>query len=44
MPGFAEPQAEFAGQPGPKLRTIDGNPNAQTRRGIIPRFRVIDGK
>jgi hypothetical protein len=44
MPGFAEPQAEFAGQGGPKLRTIDGNPNVQARRSIIPRFRVIDGK
>jgi hypothetical protein len=44
VPGFAEPQAEFAGPAAPKLRTIDGNPNAQTRRSIIPRFRVIDGK
>ena len=44
VPGFAEPQAEFAGPAAPKLRTIDGNPNAQARRSIIPRFRVIDGK
>ena len=44
VPGFAEAPAEFAGPAAPKLRSIDGNPNAQTRRGIIPRFRVIDGK
>ena len=45
VPGFAEAQAEFAGPAAaPKLRTIEGNPNAQTRRSIIPRFRVIDGK
>ena len=45
VPGFAEAPAEFAGPAAaPKLRTIEGNPNAQTRRSIIPRFRVIDGK
>jgi hypothetical protein len=44
VPGFAEPAPEFAGPAAPKLRSIDGNPNAQSKRGIIPRFRVIDGK
>jgi len=45
VPGFAEPAAEFAGPAAPKLRTIDGNPNAPAKRNsIIPRFRVIDGK
>ena len=48
MPGFAEAQAAFASAPpapAPKLRKIEGNPNAPTKRdGIAPRFRVIDGK
>jgi hypothetical protein len=45
VPGFAEPAADFAGPDAPRLRTIEGNPNAQGKRnGIIPRLRVIDGK
>lgn len=46
MPGFAEAQAEFAvGQGGPKLRSIEGNPNASGKRDTAPpKFRVIDGK
>ena len=48
MPGFAEAQAAFApasAAPAPKLRTIEGNPNAPARRdGAAPRFRVIEGK
>jgi hypothetical protein len=44
VPGFAEHATEFAGPATPKLRSIEGNPNAQTKRSIIPRFRVIDGK
>ena len=48
MPGFAEAQAAFAPAPAavaPKLRKIEGNPNAPARRdGAAPRFRVIDGK
>jgi len=46
VPGFAEPPAGFAGQ-APKLRTIDGNPNAPARRDgatTPPKLRVIDGK
>lgn len=47
LPGFAEDQAPFAGPAaGPKLRSIDGNPNAapaKTRAGG-PKLRVIDGK
>ena len=50
MPGFAEAQAAFAppppAAPAPKLRSIDGNPNApaRPRDGAGPRkFRVIDG-
>ncbi|WP_297970660.1 PAS domain-containing protein [uncultured Amaricoccus sp.] len=50
MPGFAEAQAAFAppppAAPGPKLRSIDGNPNAPARPrdgGRLSRFRVIDG-
>lgn len=44
VPGFAEPPSEFA--PAPKLRSIDGNPNAPARRDgtTPPKFRVIDGK
>lgn len=43
MPGFAEPAADFSG---PKLRSIDGNPNAagRPRDGAPPKLRVIDGK
>jgi hypothetical protein len=50
MPGFAEAQAAFApppAPPAPKLRSIEGNPNApgKTRDGGgSPKFRVIDGK
>ena len=46
MPGFAEAQADFAGNPGPRLRTIEGNPNAPAKpRQTGPRrFRVIEGK
>jgi hypothetical protein len=47
MPGFAEAQSEFAA-PAPRLRSIDGNPNAPARprgpEGAARRFRVIDGK
>ena len=50
MPGFAEAQAAFAppppAPPAPKLRSIDGNPNAPGRPrdgGGSPKFRVIDG-
>ena len=49
MPGFAEAQAAFAppppAPPAPKLRSIDGNPNApaRPREGGGPRkFRVVD--
>ena len=50
MPGFAEAQAAFAAAkpaPAPKLRSIDGNPNAPAKArdaATPPRFRVIDGK
>lgn len=50
MPGFADAQADFApAPPAPKLRTIEGNPNATARprdgKGDgARRFRVIDGK
>lgn len=46
LPGFAEEQAAFAGAPsGPKLRSIDGNPNAPAKsRAAPPKLRVIDGK
>lgn len=45
MPGFADAQAEFAPAAAPKLRTIEGNPNATARpREATRRFRVIDGK
>jgi hypothetical protein len=51
MPGFAEAQAAFAPPPptppAPKLRSIDGNPNAPARpregAGGPRKFRVIDG-
>lgn len=42
MPGFAEPAASFAGAP--KLRSIDGNPNAPSRPRSATKLRVIDGK
>lgn len=44
MPGFAEEQAGFDPAPGaPKLRTIEGNPNAPARpREGAPKLRVID--
>jgi hypothetical protein len=42
LPGFAEEPAAFAG-PGPKLRTIEGNPNAPAKpRDAARKFRVID--
>ena len=46
MPGFAEAQSEFGPAPAaPKLRTIEGNPNASAKpRDGARRFRVIDGK
>ena len=46
MPGFADARAEFSGAPqAPKLRSIEGNPDATTRpRDGVRRFRVIDGK
>lgn len=45
LPGFAEEQAPFAAPPAaPKLRAIDGNPNAPARTRAAPKFRVIDGK
>lgn len=45
MPGFAEPAPGFAGAPAaPKLRSIDGNPNAPTKPRGGPKLRVIDGK
>jgi hypothetical protein len=46
MPGFAEAQSEFGPAPSaPKLRTIEGNPNASAKpRDGARRFRVIDGK
>jgi hypothetical protein len=46
MPGFAEEAAGFAAaaQP-PKLRSIEGNPDAPSRtRENAPKLKVIDGK
>jgi hypothetical protein len=47
MPGFAEERAAFDGAPaGPRLRSIEGNPNApggKPKPGLR-KFRVIDGK
>lgn len=44
MPGFAEDQATFeAGAAGPKLRSIEGNPNAPAApKRPARKFRVID--
>ena len=44
LPGFAEEQAGFdAGPSAPKLRSIEGNPNAAAKpRNATRRFRVID--
>jgi len=43
LPGFAEEPAPF--DAGPKLRAIEGNPDARTKRSpTAPRFRVIKGK
>ncbi len=44
LPGFAEAQAGFEpGPAAPRLRTIEGNPNAAPGpRGAARRFRVID--
>jgi hypothetical protein len=45
MPGFAEEPAAFAPAPAaPKLRSIEGNPNAPATPRTPPKFRVIDGK
>jgi len=48
MPGFAEPAPAFAAAPGltgaPKLRSIEGNPNAPSTPRPPLRLRVIDGK
>jgi hypothetical protein len=46
LPGFADAQADFGPAPAaPKLRTIEGNPNATAKpREGARRFRVIDGK
>jgi len=45
LPGFAEDQAPFAAPPAPKLRSIDGNPNAPSKsREGGPKLRIIDGK
>lgn len=45
LPGFAEDQAGFDQIAQPKLRSIEGNPNAPTKpRGTERKFRVIDGK
>ena len=48
MPGFAEARSAFTPAPPgpPKLRSIEGNPNASAERGsgfVPPKFRVIDG-
>lgn len=46
MPGFAEEAAAFGrglSAPAPRLRSIDGNPNAPARaKDPVRRFRVID--
>jgi hypothetical protein len=44
LPGFAEAQAEYAPAP-PRLRSIEGNPNASGKRDTAAprRFRVIEG-
>lgn len=44
LPGFAEDQAGFDGTSAPKLRTIEGNPNAPAGRprDATRKFRVID--
>ncbi|MBP7242031.1 PAS domain-containing protein [Amaricoccus sp.] len=47
MPGFAEERTPFDGAPaGPRLRSIDGNPNAPAGKPKpgLRKFRVIDGK
>jgi hypothetical protein len=48
IPGFAETQTGFESSlSGPKLRSIEGNPNASTgnrEAGRKPKLRVIDGK
>ncbi len=46
LPGFAEDQAAFTPPPAPpKLRSIDGNPDAPSKsRDGGPKLRVIDGK
>ncbi len=46
LPGFAEEAAGFdPGPAGPRLRAIEGNPNAPAKpRAGFRKFRVIDGK
>lgn len=45
LPGFAEDQTPFAVPSAPKLRSIDGNPNAPSKsREGGPKLRIIDGK
>jgi hypothetical protein len=46
LPGFADEPAAFdPGSAGPRLRAIEGNPDAPTRpRPGFRKFRVIDGK
>jgi hypothetical protein len=45
LPGFAEEQAALAPAAAPKLRAIEGNPDAPGRKPEgKPKFRVIDGK
>ncbi len=45
LPGFAEDASRFEPAGAPKLRAIDGNPNApaKSRAGGPPKLRVIDG-
>jgi hypothetical protein len=46
LPGFAEEPAPFAGlEAGPRLRAIEGNPDATgSRRSVRPKLRVIDSE
>jgi hypothetical protein len=44
MPGFAEEPAAYAPPPAPKLRSIEGNPDAPASPRATPKLRVIDGK
>jgi hypothetical protein len=43
LPGFAEEASAFERSSGPRLRAIDGNPDAPTpTRGARPKLRVVD--